>query len=54
MVQETIFFKDEEIRGVNLQLVYDFLSTISPSNVESETALSSESNMYIYIDLFLK
>jgi hypothetical protein len=31
----------KEIRGVNLQLVYDYLSTIAPPSIESERAFSA-------------
>lgn len=34
------FFEDEEIRGVNFQLVYDYLSAIAPSSIEAERAFS--------------
>ena len=39
--KEMSFFEDEEIRGVNLQLVYDYLITITPSSIETERALST-------------
>ena len=35
------FFEDEEIRGVNLQLVCDYLSAIAPSSIETERAFSA-------------
>jgi hypothetical protein len=45
--EEKRFFEREGIRGVNQQLVYNYLSTIAPSFIESKRALSSaEKNMY--------
>jgi len=41
-----MFFEVEGIRRINLQLVYDFLGTISPSSIESETAFSNANQMY--------
>jgi len=31
--KEIRFFEEEEIRGVNLQLVYDYISTVAPSSI---------------------
>jgi hypothetical protein len=42
MVKKEIrFFEDEGIRWVNLQLVYDYLSTIALSSTEPDRALSA-------------
>jgi hypothetical protein len=31
--REVIFFEEEEIRGANLQMIYDCISTVAPSNI---------------------
>jgi hypothetical protein len=31
--KEKRFFEEEEIRGANLQLVYDCISTVAPSSI---------------------
>jgi hypothetical protein len=38
---EQDFFKDDGIRRAHLQLVYDYLSTVAPSSIESERAFSA-------------
>lgn len=39
--REMRFFEGGEIRGVNLQLVYDYLSTIAPCSIENERVFSA-------------
>jgi hypothetical protein len=42
MVKKEIrYFEDEGMKGIKLQLVYDYLSTIAPSSIEFEKAFSA-------------
>jgi hypothetical protein len=43
------FLEAEEIRGAKLQLIYDYLSTITPSCIESDRAFSAAKQMYTKI-----
>jgi len=39
--KEIRYFEDEGMKGIKLQLVYDYLSTIAPSSIEFERAFSA-------------
>ena len=39
--KDIIFFEEEGLRRAHLQLVYDYLSKVAPSSIESERAFSA-------------
>jgi hypothetical protein len=54
MVKKEIrFFEDERIVGVNLQHIYNYLSTVAPSSIESKRAFSSAAQVCTKIRLSL-
>ena len=39
--KEMRYFEDEGMKGIKLQLVYNYLSTIAPSSIEFERTFSA-------------